>query len=851
MRKLAFIILTIVLVPLVHAQERADIHARIRAEVAERNYLAALNDLQSLRAKELVVFETNNYDYLLARISDKSGDAASAMAGYQTVVNRNSILKEYALWHLSQIARTSGNLVLERLYLTELISFSPNSLLANAANARLARSWFDGKSYDTAIKLFNERRSSSAAKGSDQIAREELVLLADAYYRIGNTDKARETFTSIISSMANAAQPDDFALAAVKGLDLLDAGPENFGKTVPQLGDYEHLRRAQIYQFNRDFTDARLHFSAIINNHPSSGITPDAIFQIGRGYAQQSNFTEAIKWFERVQEQFPEHQVCKDALLQVAAAYARVGKSKEAISRYEKYIAQYPDDERLDRAYLNIVDVLRDHREETDALQWAVKIQQVFKGRPPEAVALFAEARLYLAKSEWQNALGALDKLRVFSDLGGANAPGGTNTTEITFLRGFALEQLRKYPEAIDAYLSLPDGRNEYYGGRATERLRLLNQDDNARFYIDVEVKENLAIANEKISTNISERRRQAENKRIAAQKVYRMTTDPQLQEKMKGIISYAYMSLPDYYYIKTISFFGIRARQCHLGSNNPLTGAPSPDFPKMVYGRCELRYEGRSYEPKRKGHFVIVEELIFLGLYDEAAPELAFALGAKDSFANLSPEDASALAWAFKSGDMANKAIAFAEPFWRKVPSDYLVELAPREAVEMLYPDPYADSLLKYASPRNVDPRFLLSIMRQESRFRPEVKSYAAARGLMQFISTTSDKIAGELGRDNFRQDELYNPPTAILFGSQYVGDLFKLFPNQPAAVAASYNGGEDNMKRWLARAKSPHPDRYVPEIVFSQSKDYVYKVMANYRIYQMLYNENLKTGAQASRLQ
>jgi soluble lytic murein transglycosylase len=68
-------------------------------------------------------------------------------------------------------------------------------------------------------------------------------------------------------------------------------------------------------------------------------------------------------------------------------------------------------------------------------------------------------------------------------------------------------------------------------------------------------------------------------------------------------------------------------------------------------------------------------------------------------------------------------------------------------------------------------------------------------------------------------------------------------MFPNQPQAVAASYNGGEHNMQRWLARSKSDQPDRYVPEILFSQSKDYVYRVMANYRVYQMIYDEKLKT--------
>jgi soluble lytic murein transglycosylase len=131
---------------------------------------------------------------------------------------------------------------------------------------------------------------------------------------------------------------------------------------------------------------------------------------------------------------------------------------------------------------------------------------------------------------------------------------------------------------------------------------------------------------------------------------------------------------------------------------------------------------------------------------------------------------------------------------------------------------------------------------MRQESRFRAEVKSAAAARGLMQFISTTSEKIASELGRADFKQDELYHPPTAILFGSQYIANLFRQFPNQPQAVSASYNGGEDNVARWLARSKSDNPDRYVPEIVFSQSKDYVYRVMANYRVYQTLYDERLR---------
>ena len=223
----------------------------------------------------------------------------------------------------------------------------------------------------------------------------------------------------------------------------------------------------------------------------------------------------------------------------------------------------------------------------------------------------------------------------------------------------------------------------------------------------------------------------------------------------------------------------------------------------------------------------------------DEAVPEIE---AAAPGLAKASDDNAFTLATDDLRGDRGDRAIEFIEPLWKKIASDYPVELMPRGQLDLLYPAVYQYSLLHFTHGRQVDPRLILAIMRQESRFQPDAKSYAAARGLMQFIATTSARVGGELGRDNFDQDELYYPPTAILFGAQYLADLFKAFPNQPDAVAASYNGGDDNMKRWLARSRSNRPERYVPEIMFAQSKDYVYRVMANYRMYQLLYDENLR---------
>ena len=108
--------------------------------------------------------------------------------------------------------------------------------------------------------------------------------------------------------------------------------------------------------------------------------------------------------------------------------------------------------------------------------------------------------------------------------------------------------------------------------------------------------------------------------------------------------------------------------------------------------------------------------------------------------------------AWRIAQSVLANK-------LWKAIPADYVLELAPRELVDLLYPVPYRESLLVHAPTRGVDPRLVLSIARQESRFQPAAKSVAAARGLMQFIPETSDDVARQLGLSDFAQDNLYDP--------------------------------------------------------------------------------------------
>lgn len=156
-------------------------------------------------------------------------------------------------------------------------------------------------------------------------------------------------------------------------------------------------------------------------------------------------------------------------------------------------------------------------------------------------------------------------------------------------------------------------------------------------------------------------------------------------------------------------------------------------------------------------------------------------------------------------------------------------------------YPAPFRQSILNAAKTRKIDPRFILALIRQESVFKPFAKSPAGARGLLQLTMDAAQKYGPGAGLTALRENQLYQPDTSIKLGAEYIEHLVQLFPQMLEPVAASYNGGEDNVARWLDRAKHKDPGVFTAEIGFDETKGYVQKVMSNYRVYRQLYTENL----------
>ena len=172
-----------------------------------------------------------NYDYLLGRNAERAGDVAAATASYQSIASNNSRLNEYALWRLSKIARSSGDLILERERLQQLISTAPSSLLYEAATLRLVESFIESGDFNAAA---NGAKPLTLSKNAG-VARKGAALMGGAYVRAGKTAEARDVFSKLVMQMPDASRPDDYALEAVRQLDQLDK------ESTANLTEAEHL----------------------------------------------------------------------------------------------------------------------------------------------------------------------------------------------------------------------------------------------------------------------------------------------------------------------------------------------------------------------------------------------------------------------------------------------------------------------------------------------------------------------------------------------------------------------------------------------------------------------------------
>ena len=132
-----------------------------------------------------------------------------------------------------------------------------------------------------------------------------------------------------------------------------------------------------------------------------------------------------------------------------------------------------------------------------------------------------------------------------------------------------------------------------------------------------------------------------------------------------------------------------------------------------------------------------------------------------------------------------------------------------PGDFYELVYPRPFVDAVTSAAGGRDLDPAFMFSLMRQESRFDPAARSLVGALGLFQIMPYTATDLGPRSGLDHLSSADFENatvllqPPVNAAIAATLASDLFALFGGALAPVIASYNAGEERVATWWESAR------------------------------------------------
>ncbi len=153
----------------------------------------------------------------------------------------------------------------------------------------------------------------------------------------------------------------------------------------------------------------------------------------------------------------------------------------------------------------------------------------------------------------------------------------------------------------------------------------------------------------------------------------------------------------------------------------------------------------------------------------------------------------------------------------------------------DCVYPRPFAEATRKTAEAVGVEKALLYSIMRQESAFRVGAGSPVGARGLMQLMPRTAERVAEEHGRP-YDEARLVEPGVSIELSSRYLKKLMDAFGGSVPLALAAYNAGPTAVRRWLENAPTIPLDVFLARIPYDETLEYVERVVSNFARYRYL---------------
>ncbi|AJY46595.1 lytic transglycosylase domain-containing protein [Martelella endophytica] len=131
-------------------------------------------------------------------------------------------------------------------------------------------------------------------------------------------------------------------------------------------------------------------------------------------------------------------------------------------------------------------------------------------------------------------------------------------------------------------------------------------------------------------------------------------------------------------------------------------------------------------------------------------------------------------------------------------------------------------------------------AIARQESAFNPAAVSPADARGLLQLLPSTAQRVASRHGMSYSAAKLTTDPGYNATLGAHYLGEQIDKFGGSYILTFIAYNAGPARVPQWIDRFGDPRGKNidfvvdWIESIPYPETRNYVQRIMENYEIYK-----------------
>lgn len=173
---------------------------------------------------------------------------------------------------------------------------------------------------------------------------------------------------------------------------------------------------------------------------------------------------------------------------------------------------------------------------------------------------------------------------------------------------------------------------------------------------------------------------------------------------------------------------------------------------------------------------------------------------------------------------------------------SVYFLSQLPAIQREYIYSYPYRQLIEEYSEQYSVDSNLAAAVVLVESKFQNDIHSSTGAVGLMQLMPETAGWIAQELSDPSYTPDALHEPERNIRYGIWYLRSLEREFRGNDILALAAYNAGRGNVHAWMNEYGWGQEFADVEQIPYSETRNYVKKVLEAQRKYAKLYPKDIE---------